>query len=150
VCDDSKCVPQYAEVSISLPVVISASDGKNAGVIADARNEAGKLLTGGRNDSVMVDWQNDTLVLNNVLGYGMSFIPGPGCIEPIELLTRGHSDSGRLQLRFNFDEEPRGVVEGWVRLHKIEGVNAVPIKDDLYLVRLKRGQKPMLILGETQ
>jgi len=150
VCDDSVCVPQFAEVSVSLPVVRSAANGTNAGIIADARKHAGKLLTGARDDSVMVDWQNDTLILSNVLGYGMSFIPGPGCIKPIELLTRGHSDTGRLELKFDFNEEPRGIVEGWVRLHEIKGRNAVPINDDLYLVRLKRGQKPMLILGNTQ
>jgi len=150
VCDDSICVPQFAEVSVSLPFVRSAADGVNASVISESRNNAGKLLTGARDDRVLVDWQDDTLVCTNLLGYGMSFIPGPGCIEPVELLARGHSDSGKLELKFDFDEDPRGTVEGWVRLHKIEGKNALPIEDKLYLVRLKRGEKPTLIMGETR
>jgi DsbC/DsbD-like thiol-disulfide interchange protein len=146
VCDDSICVPQFDEVSISLPILNSASQSKDAEIINTARKNSGKLFTGARNDKIVADWEGDTLVMTNTLGLEMSFIPGPGCVKPLELLTQGHSETGEIELKFDFDDNPNEYVMGWVRLHAIEGQNTTQIEDDLYLIHLRRGNKPTLIL----
>lgn len=149
VCDDAMCVPQFDEVSITLPVVYSSKKSEHAGLFKESREGAGKLLTGGRDDRITVEWRGDTLVLSNMLGYGMSFIPGSDCTKPTDLYERGHSDTGKLELTFDFDDDPNGFVEGWVRLHKVEGQTTVPIENKLFFFHLKRGMKPSLIVGDS-
>lgn len=147
VCDSNSCVPQFAETSLELPVQRSADRGPYAEIINKTRDGMGKLATGARTDAILIEWQGDTLVIQNLVGYSLEFIPGPGCAVPEDLLEDGWSDIGRLELTFDFDDNPRGEVVGWVRLVKPEGKRPPPVESDLYLVRLERGKGPMRILG---
>jgi len=150
VCDANMCVPQFAEVSLSLPVRARSDSGAGSQAIADARASLGKLATGARTDAVALSWRGDTLVAENMLGYGLEFIPGPGCAKPEELLERGYSDSGRLEIPFDFTSSKSREVVGWVRLLTPEGKSVPPVAERVYLVRLTRGQGPARIIGETQ
>ena len=147
VCDANRCVPQFAEASIELPVQRSNKPGPKASVVQKARSETGKLATGARSDAIILGWEGDTLVVSNVMGYALEFIPGPGCPAPEDLLESGYSDVGRLELAFDFDDHPDSEIVGWVRLVKPEGKRLPPIDTDLYLIRLHRGQGPNRILG---
>ena len=149
VCDAKRCLPQFAEVSLELPVRNTSDQSSTSGTFDQARKELGTLATGAKNDAILIDWQGDTLVIRNALGYGLEFIPGPGCVPPRDLLKRGVSDAGMLELKFDFDQNPRGEVVGWVRLINPEGQNLPPIASDLYLVRLERGRGPTRILGSS-
>lgn len=150
VCDANRCLPQFAEVSLELPIRNSSDRSSNAGTFDRARKETGTLATGAKRDAILIDWQGDTLVIRNALGYGLEFIPGPGCAQPLDLLKRGASDTGVLELRFDFDQNARAEIVGWVRLIKPDGKNLPPIASDLYLVRLERGKGPTRILGGSK
>lgn len=150
VCDANSCVPQFAEVSLTLPVALRAEASKDTPAIAEARQSLGTLATGSRTDAVALSWEGDTLVAENVLGYAMEFIPGPGCAEPKDLLERGYSDTGRLAIPFDFAASKGREVVGWVRLVAPEGKSVPPVREKVYLVRLSRGQSPARILGESQ
>ncbi len=150
VCDANRCLPQFAEVSLELPVQKSSDRSADAGLFDQARKDTGKLATGARDDAILINWQGDTLLISSVLGYRLEFIPGPGCAQPLDLIQRGASDTGELELKFDFDQNPRAEVVGWVRLIKPEGKNLPPIPSDLYLVRLERGKGPTRILGGSK
>ena len=148
VCDDNSCVPQFAETSITIPVHNATKIGEGARVIAKARTKMGRLATGSKADPVILSWQGDTLVAENLEGLGMAFVPGPGCVEPIDLLERGQSDTGRLELAFNFDDHPEGLVVGWIELIDKPGKRPLTTPERITLVRLHRGERPARLLGQ--
>ncbi len=150
VCDANLCLPQFAEVSIALPVQSRNEFSSHAGVFEEARKQLGKLATGARGDAILIQWQLDTLVISNALGYELEFIPGPGCAKPEGLLESGHSDTGTLELTFDFDAHPRAEVVGWVRLLQPKAKRLPPVESDLYLVRLEQGKGPTRILGGSR
>lgn len=150
VCDSNSCVPQFAEVSLALPVRQRSDSGAGKKAVEEARASLGKLATGARTDAVILSWRGDTLVAENVLGYAMEFIPGPGCAEPEDLLERGYSETGRLEIPFDFTGSKSREVVGWVRLLEPEGKSVPPVTDKVYLIRLTRGQGPARIIGESQ
>jgi len=150
VCDANRCLPQFAETSIELPVRNTSDRGADAGLFDQARKDTGKLATGAKNDAIMFDWHGDTLLISSVLGYGLEFIPGPGCAKPLDLIERGASDKGELELKFDFDHDPHAEVIGWVRLIEPKGKRLPAIGEDLYLVRLERGKGPTRILGGSR
>ncbi|RNC81978.1 MAG: hypothetical protein ED559_09405 [Phycisphaera sp.] len=148
VCDSNLCVPQYGEVSTTLNVASRVKPSEHAQKFADARDSSGKLLTGARSDAVIVMWEGDTLVLSNLLGYGMSFIPAAESAEPLKLMENGRSDSGTLRIDFDFEESDR--VVGWVRLHKVKGNPGAPVNEKLWIINVKRGSKPNAFLGNSE
>ena len=150
VCDANQCVPQFDEVTLELPVQRASELGPKASVIQKAREGMGKLATGARTESVGIGWEGDTLVVQNPMGYELEFIPGPGCPAPEDLLETGYAENGKLELTFDFDDNPTAEVVGWVRLIAPKGKELAPIETDLYLLRLKRGQGPTRILGGSR
>jgi len=148
VCDDNSCVPQFAETSITVPVRNATKIGEGSKVIERAREHMGKLATGSKNDPVLLSWEGDTLIAENFEGLGMTFVPGSGCVEPIDLLERGQSDTGRLELKFNFEDHPNGLVVGWVELSGKPGDQSLPTPEPPTLVRLHRGERPARLLGQ--
>ncbi|GAB5495754.1 MAG: hypothetical protein Phyf2KO_08340 [Phycisphaerales bacterium] len=148
VCDSNLCVPQFADVSVTLHVANSVEPNEHASKFADARNSSGKLLTGSRNDAVIVNWEGDTLVLSNFLGYGMSFIPSGDSAKPLDLYKNGKAEDGELRIEFDFEENNR--VVGWVRLHKAKGATSTPVDEKLWIINVKRGSKPASIMGESE
>lgn len=148
VCDSNRCVPQFAEASLELPVQSTADRGPDAPLIDKARQKLGTLATGARNDAVILRWEGDTLIAECMLGYAAEFIPGPGCPPVTDLLQNGYSERGLLRLPFEFENHPDSEVVGWVRLLKPETQSPPPVQSTLYLVRLDRGKSPRKILGE--
>lgn len=148
VCDANTCVPQFAETSIELPIQNSAPRGADRAIFDGARQSLGTLLTGAPDESVILSWQGDTLIVEVLSGQSAEFIPGPGC-PPIEnLLESGRSESGKLALTFDFGSSPSQEVVGWIRLLAAEGNLSPKAKSTLYLIRLERGKKPARILGQ--
>lgn len=150
VCDANQCVPQFAEASIELPVKRTNGLGSDAPLIEKTRNEMGKLATGASSDAVMLSWEGDTLIAKNALGYELEFIPGPGCPAIDDLLETGYAEDGTLELTFDFDDNPKAEVVGWVRLIAPKGKRLPPIDHDLYLIRLQQGKGPARFIGEPR
>lgn len=148
VCDDRACVPQFGKVRTKLTVANDVEPGPDADAFHKAREQSPRLLTGARDDAVKVMWEGDTLVLSNMLGYAMSFIPEGDSAKPMNLLETGHSDEGVLRLQF--DDEHADRVVGWVWLHEIEGNTIAPVRTKLWMLNVRRGEKPALILSETE
>ena len=150
VCDANQCVPQFAEASLELPVKRTSESGPDAPVIRKTRTEMGKLATGARTDAVILEWKGDTLIARNLMGYELEFIPGPGCPAPEDLLESGYAEDGRLELAFDFEDNSKTEVFGWVRLIAPKGKSLPPIETDLYMIRLQRGEGPARMLGGPQ
>jgi hypothetical protein len=147
VCDSERCVPAFAEVSLTLPVQAEQRPSEHAGAFEEARAGFGTLLTGSGGQGVRLTWEGR--VLKAQADGPIEFIPGPGCAHVRNLIETGTDESGALHLDFSA-AEPEEVVTGWFRVQERSTAQTKGQStghSGLWLLRTRVGEPPRLNAG---
>ena len=152
VCDADRCVPEFGEVAIELPIA-SAARGPGspewAAAYTNWERERGRVLTDGPRDDVTVRWDGTALMVSTQHQARLSFMPISGGVSARNLFETGTAESASLRIEFE-ESTARSRVLAWIRLEPLSPeAKAKPAwTSDVWLIDTRFGQPPPRILGE--
>lgn len=148
VCDDQQCVPQFDEITATLPVVARPELSTEASAFKRFREGLGRMVVGDQDQPFHLAWQGRTLIIESLQQETVSFLPAQGSATPADLLNAGVNEEGRLAIEF---ENNGDRVRGWIRVGDGSSKQKThATQSSLWLLDLAIGQRPMKLINETR